>query len=214
MSSPDANPSASALPSHAKILAAVAFDVTGEQALLQALSLVAENPSTELHVVHVVTSELSGIAAMRDTDSQLEQAPAVLRERIEQAWQKRPAAKVIAHIRPGPAVETILQVAVDIEADLLIVGSHRLRGIPKLVLGSVAERVLREAHCPVLVAVPKDYSGQAHSPGVEPPCADCVRTRHETANARFWCERHSKPYLQPHLYVPRTEERASVLVTH
>ena len=209
---PEAKLSESTLPSHAKILAAVAFDATGEQALLQALSLVAEHPSAELHVVHAVTSDLSGIAAMSDTDAQLERAPALLRERIESAWRTR-TAKVIAHIRPGNPVETILQVAVDIDADLLVVGSHRLRGIPKLVLGSVAERVLHAAHCPVLVAVPKDYSAQARSPEVEPPCPDCLRTRRETANARFWCERHSKPYLQPHLYIPRTAERASVLIT-
>ncbi len=69
------------------------------------------------------------------------------------------AGRVRTHARIGRAVDTLLQVAVDYEADLLIVGTHGRRGVDRLVLGSVAEELVRKARCPVLVARPKDYSG-------------------------------------------------------
>ena len=40
---------------------------------------------------------------------------------------------------------------IDPAADLIVVGSHSRRGLPRVVLGSVAERVARYAPCPVLV---------------------------------------------------------------
>ncbi|KAF1044012.1 universal stress protein [Xylophilus sp.] len=45
----------------------------------------------------------------------------------------------------------IVQTAQEIGADLLVIGSHGRRGLEKLVLGSVTQRVLSEAHLPVLV---------------------------------------------------------------
>ena len=38
----------------------------------------------------------------------------------------------------------------------------------------------------------------------------CLAARKESGNARFWCERHAKAYLQPHIYVPRDEARTSM----
>ena len=203
------NAEASSPGPHSRILVAVAFDPTGDQALQEGMRLATRASSCELHVVHAVTSYLSGIAAMQETDAQLERAPQLLRERVEQAWQHS-VHPAIGHIRPGDPAAVILQVAIDIDADLVVVGSHRRTGVRKLVLGSVAERVLHAAHCPVLVAVPKNYAGDAYSPGIEPPCEQCLVTRRASGNARLWCERHAKPYLQPHLYVPRGEERVSV----
>jgi nucleotide-binding universal stress UspA family protein len=61
------------------------------------------------------------------------------------------------HVRIGHAAEEILQLARDVGADLIIVGSKGLTGVERLVLGSVAEHVVREAHCTVEVARPKTY---------------------------------------------------------
>ncbi len=55
-----------------------------------------------------------------------------------------------AVVREGDAVETILDVAKD-GYDLLVMGTHGRRGLERLVLGSVTERVLRAAPIPVLV---------------------------------------------------------------
>lgn len=52
----------------------------------------------------------------------------------------------------GHAVhEGIARVAENVEADLIVMGSHGRRGLEKLVLGSVAQRVLQAARMPVLV---------------------------------------------------------------
>ena len=55
---------------------------------------------------------------------------------------------VVQHPSPGRA---LCEVAEDEAADLLIVGSHGRSGLSRAFLGSVAERVVRHARCPVLV---------------------------------------------------------------
>jgi universal stress protein A len=56
-----------------------------------------------------------------------------------------------ALLRTGPAAPTIAQTAKEESADLIVVGTHGRAGLDRLVLGSVAERVVRLAACPVLV---------------------------------------------------------------
>ena len=50
----------------------------------------------------------------------------------------------------GPPAEGIVTSAAESRADLLVMSTHGRSGVPHLVLGSVAERVIRSAHCPVL----------------------------------------------------------------
>ncbi|HEY0991352.1 MAG TPA: universal stress protein [Kofleriaceae bacterium] len=61
------------------------------------------------------------------------------------------------HVRIGHAAEEILDLAREVGADLIIVGSKGLTGVERLVLGSVAEQIVREAGCTVEVARPKTY---------------------------------------------------------
>jgi len=51
----------------------------------------------------------------------------------------------------GQPVETIIKVADDERADLVVVGSRGLGGFQRLMLGSVSDGVLHHSHCPVLV---------------------------------------------------------------
>ncbi|MCG6156857.1 universal stress protein [Rubinisphaera margarita] len=53
--------------------------------------------------------------------------------------------------RVGDPGTEIADYAADINADLIIIPSHGYHGIKRALLGSVAERVIRHAHCPVLV---------------------------------------------------------------
>jgi len=195
-----------------KILIAVAFDPTAESALVEGMSLAAGHPGSELHVVHVA-SEPGTIDATRTllpTADGPEEPAEKLRRRVELAWRAAGELQVVAHIRSGDPAQEILQAAIDIGADIVVVGSHRRTGLKKLVLGSVAEQVLHASHCPVLVVVAKDYAGTVTSPSVAPTCPECLAARKATANASFWCERHAKSYLQPHIYVPRDQPRSSV----
>jgi len=54
-------------------------------------------------------------------------------------------------LRHGPATDIIVAFAVKVKADLIIMGSQGRTGLSRLLIGSVAERVVRDALCPVLV---------------------------------------------------------------
>jgi nucleotide-binding universal stress UspA family protein len=54
----------------------------------------------------------------------------------------------------GEPVEKIVEVAEEKDADLIIISTHGAKGLEKILLGSVAERVLKRAHCPVLIMNP------------------------------------------------------------
>ena len=54
----------------------------------------------------------------------------------------------------GEIVDEILGFAKEKEAELIIIGTHGSKGIEKFLLGSVAERVVKNAHCPTLVMNP------------------------------------------------------------
>ena len=55
-------------------------------------------------------------------------------------------------VEPGSAVEVILDQAKRTTADLIVMGTNGRRGVERLLLGSVAESIVRRAGCPVLVA--------------------------------------------------------------
>jgi nucleotide-binding universal stress UspA family protein len=57
-------------------------------------------------------------------------------------------------VRSGKAWEQILEVAREVRADLIVVGSHGRKLIQRALLGSVAERVVRLSHVPVLTVHP------------------------------------------------------------
>jgi nucleotide-binding universal stress UspA family protein len=61
-----------------------------------------------------------------------------------------------AIIREGSAAGEILRQAADLKADLLIMGTHGRSGFERLLLGSITEKVLRKATCPVLT-VPRRH---------------------------------------------------------
>lgn len=54
----------------------------------------------------------------------------------------------------GEPVEQIVEIAKEVESDLVIISTHGAKGLEKILLGSVAERVLKRSHCPVLIMNP------------------------------------------------------------
>ena len=58
-------------------------------------------------------------------------------------------------VRDGAPVNTIVDQAENLPADLLIMGTHGRGGFDRLTLGSVAERVIRKVRCPVLTVPPR-----------------------------------------------------------
>jgi universal stress protein A len=59
-------------------------------------------------------------------------------------------ARIEVKLEGGDPVDTILQVASEGGFDLIVMGTHGRRGLTHLLIGSVAEKVVRQAACPVL----------------------------------------------------------------
>jgi nucleotide-binding universal stress UspA family protein len=80
-----------------------------------------------------------------------------LREKAAEALgelvRETPGADVAidCHVRYGEPASEILRFAEERESDLIVIATHGLTGLSHLLLGSVAEKVLRQATCPVLV---------------------------------------------------------------
>jgi universal stress protein A len=68
-------------------------------------------------------------------------------------------AKVHYHIRQGDPFENILDASEDFLTDLIVLATHGRTGIKRLVIGNVAEKVVRHARCPVLTVKPKSVHG-------------------------------------------------------
>ena len=67
-------------------------------------------------------------------------------------------ADCAGEVLEGDPADRIVAFAAEHEADLIVMGTHGARGIEKILLGSVAERVLKRAACPVLIINP--YRGE------------------------------------------------------
>ncbi|MBB3262111.1 nucleotide-binding universal stress UspA family protein [Paraburkholderia bannensis] len=80
------------------------------------------------------------------------------------------ARSVEASLVAEDIAHCIVRVAAEFNADLIIMGTHGRRGVRRLVLGSVAERVLRIAQCPILLIPSRTFlresATQAHAGGV------------------------------------------------
>ena len=110
--------------------------------------------------------------------------------------------KTSGHVRVGHPDRELVQLAEELKADLLVVGTHGRSGFERMFLGSVAEHVVRSAPCPVLVARSRDASAEAL---IDSPCAACLEIRQGSASAQTSCARHSKRHPRAHTYTEYPE---------
>ena len=99
------------------------------------------------------------------------------REQVRESWTKRleelayshqhPQVSVASQLRGGLPADSILDSAQTLPCDLIVMGTHGRRGISHAFSGSVAEAVLRKAHCPV-IAVRSPKFGPGHRQAVVP----------------------------------------------
>lgn len=158
-----------------RVVVGVDLSNTGDNGLREAMRLTRQLPDSELHVVHVLEVSRPVHDARR-----LDELAGALRTRLDALKEHvatvcTPAAsegmfhqETVFHVRLGEAAAALHQVAVDVDADMIVVGSHGRRGLEKLVLGSVAEQLIRIARLPVVVAHPKDFDELPKSPHLEP----------------------------------------------
>jgi len=71
-------------------------------------------------------------------------------DRLAEVAPDDPRVRMVRRLRRGDDATEILNVAAETGADLIVMGTHGRGGLSRLVMGSVAERVMRKAPCPVL----------------------------------------------------------------
>lgn len=120
---------------------------------------IARVQSSTVHVVYVVDTVTFTSIPMDVTWENMYQ---LLREEGEEAVnavkEMGQGLNVETHVLEGnPAIE-ITKFAKDNGIDLIIVGTLGKSGIDRILLGSVAEKIIRVAHCPVLVVKSQDVT--------------------------------------------------------
>ncbi|HEV8245942.1 MAG TPA: universal stress protein [Polyangiaceae bacterium] len=185
------------------VVVGVDYSTTGDLALDRALELCENQPLSTLHVVNV-THRTAGIGDLdQPKNSGLAEVEARLQDYVEkkttalQSEGKKVPQRILCHVRWDAPGEEVAQLASDVEADLVVVGSHGRRGLQRLFMGSVAEAVVRLAPCPVLVERPK---GLPNVPAIQPPCPECLKARDASSGATYWCAQHSERHGQRHSY--------------
>jgi len=155
-------------PNIRKILVPTDFSPRSDAALDYAAAL-ATPLNAAVHLVHVVEEPFAGEWEMyvRAAQEIRDQLDADARSRLATAVGRLDprVVPVSTGIRHGSAFEGILYEAKAIGADLIVMGTHGRSGLSHLMLGSVAERVIRGAHCPVLAVrtLPAPNAGAAES---------------------------------------------------
>lgn len=135
------------------ILVPVDFSEHSDEALRVAVELT-ELFGARLHVTHVYQIPVYG--GVGDYGAIQGQLMETVRDGAKQALDDAVAKlrskgiEVEGHLREGFPAERIVELAEEVGADLLVMGTHGRTGLQHFLLGSVAERTLRTAPCAVL----------------------------------------------------------------
>jgi len=141
------------------ILVPVDFSGDSARALEYAIELAREFQAT-IHILHSYPIHVGGIApyGMVVPESFERDCRDAAARRLGE-WQEKTTAEGVAAeatVTPVFACEAIAKHAEDLGADLIVMGTRGLTGLKHVLLGSVAERTIRTAPCPVLTVKGSD----------------------------------------------------------
>ena len=147
---------------YSQVVVGYDFSPSSRAALYRAIALATRAPFHVLHFVCVIEpdSPLPSLPARKVDYEYAERVQQAVTEQIQLelgATKSKLRIHFNVHARIGKPADEILQLAREVGADLIIVGSKGLKGVERFVLGSVSEKVVREAGCTVEVARPKSY---------------------------------------------------------
>ncbi|GIW94699.1 MAG: hypothetical protein KatS3mg110_2740 [Pirellulaceae bacterium] len=132
-----------------RIVAPVDFSDYSLEVVQTALEIAGDEGS--VHVLHVLPdlspTEPGVVWATVDDTERINRTRLVLRDRYADLAPRQ----LEFDVRVGDPGHEIAQFADTMHADLIVIASHGRTGLKRLLIGSVAERVVRLAHCPVLV---------------------------------------------------------------
>ena len=145
-----------------RILLPTDFSELGGEAVAYACGL-AEKFNSELHLLHVVQDLVVMVPepgiAVPPPGVYLEDLRASAVEALEKVlpagWEA--GHRVVKATREGAPFLEILTYAKEFDVDLIVLGTHGRSGLAHVLLGSVTERVVRKARCPVLTVRAKGH---------------------------------------------------------
>lgn len=152
-----------------RILVPTDFSPTADAALVYAKAL-AERLDASLHVVHVFADPYAISTCVPDVYAPVppdtyERAMADAQEQLRQRFDADAEERLRgsrAIVSGGLTAKEIVTYATEHDIDLIVMGTHGRRGVAHLILGSVAEHVVRTSRCPVLTVQ------QAHVEATDP----------------------------------------------
>ncbi len=183
--------SPTAAPHPAVYLVAIDGASTADHVLEVACGLgAALGGAAELHILRVVGGVASAGAMLTPalvTPTDMLEGGRLILDRTTAYAAGRFQGRIVGHLGAGDAWREIMQMASNLRADLIVVGTAGRTGIARMALGSVAEQVVRHAGCPVLVVRPKDYHARAdkassHRAAIASPSRTKPRARSCGAN--------------------------------
>ena len=131
--------------------------------------LLARELDARLIVLHVVPPPPIAVqgemmAYLPPSEWQLDE----MREKLNAMQSEEPTLTIEHFLEEGDPASVILKVAETTPCDLIVMGTHGRTGLSRLVMGSVAEAVVRKAHCAVLtVKVPTENAGASADPALQ-----------------------------------------------
>ncbi len=137
-----------------RILHASDFSPASRPAFAQAIDL-AKRDGSRLTVVHVMTPTpvvTDGYVSPKVWDDLERQVRGHAQREVDKlvARARQAGVRATSMLLDGTPADRIVRAARRLSADLIVLGTHGRGGLAKLFLGSVAERVIAMARCPVL----------------------------------------------------------------
>jgi len=118
------------------------------EAAFEVARALARDHRASLHVLHVLP--LSIAYGEGFVLPPVPEHTAELKERLDALNPHDPAMPFAGHLTEGDAATEIIRLAKELRCDLVVMGTHGRSGLRRLLMGSVAEEVVRKAHCPVI----------------------------------------------------------------
>ena len=203
-----------------RIIVGYDFSLLASRAAREAFELATQHKYGEVHVVSVEPQMVDFIGAQATTGMSVpvmvennhhaklsHKVQEMMDEWCEETSKSFSLLKV--HSRTNQPAEGILELAEEINANLIVMGTHGRKGLKRFLYGSVAEDVVRNAPCPVMV-IPLEMANE-NVPQIEPPCPECVAERFRTRGEEMWCARHREHHIhgQAHHYSSRVGRPSS-----